>query len=510
MQPSPQVRYRHIMTFQVAPSPFNMAAHVLARAPDMPDKVALSLLGQNAAEHWTYAQIEAAVRGAATGLIATGLAQGDRVLLRLGNTPDFPIAFLACITVGLIPVPTSSQLTTMEITAMARGLAPSAIIASDGIALPDHAAHVIDAATLHNWANLPPAPYDMGDPNRAAYIIYTSGTSGTPRGVVHAHRAIWARQMMMDGWYGLNANDRVLHAGAFNWTYTLGTGLMDPWTRGATALIPTAGTLPAQLPGLLATHKATIFAAAPGGYRQLLKSPTAAMPHLRHGLSAGEKLPQITRDAWETATNTPIFEAYGMSECSTFISGSPAVPAETGTLGRAQPGRRIALLDDAGTPADHGQIAVHKTDPGLMLGYFEAPQDTAARHIGEWFLTGDIGHRTPTGAIKYAGRVDDMMNAGGYRVSPVEVEHALALHPHIQDTAAVEVRVKSDASVIAAFYTSADVIEHTELAAHCARHLARYKCPRLFIQRDELPRGANNKLLRRALRTQWEADHGQT
>lgn len=487
-----------------------MAAHVLARAPDQPDKVALSLLGENATEDWTYAQIETAVRGAATGLLDSGLRSGDRVLLRLANTPDFPIAFLACITVGLIPVPTSSQLTAIEITAMARALAPKAVIASDGIALPDHTAPIITAATLHTWANLPAAPYDIGDPNRAAYIIYTSGTSGTPRGVVHAHRAIWARQMMMDGWYGLTEHDRVLHAGAFNWTYTLGTGLMDPWTRGATALIPTAGTPPAQLATLLATQKATIFAAAPGTYRQLLKAPVTAMPHLRHGLSAGEKLPQTTRDAWETAANAPIFEAYGMSECSTFISGSPAVPAEIGTLGRPQPGRKIALLDDAGTPTDHGQIAVHKSDPGLMLGYLNAPADTAARHIGEWFLTGDIGHRTPTGAIQYAGRVDDMMNAGGYRVSPVEVEHALALHPAIQDAAAVEVRVKSDASVIAAFYTSTDVIERSELAAHCAQHLARYKCPRLFIQRDELPRGANNKILRRALRTQWEADHGQT
>ena len=88
--------------------------------------------------------------------------------------------------------------------------------------------------------DLPPADFDMGDPDRLAYIIYTSGTSGVPRGVCHAHRAIWARQMMMQGWYGLRPEDRLLHAGAFNWTYTLGTGLMDPWTMGATALIPEA------------------------------------------------------------------------------------------------------------------------------------------------------------------------------------------------------------------------------------------------------------------------------
>ena len=123
----------------------------------------------------------------------------------------------------------------------------------------------------------------MGAPDRPAYIIFTSGTSGTSRGVIHAHRAIWARRMMVDGWYGLNADDRVLHAGAFNWTYTLGTGLMDPWTIGATALIPSGGTTPAQLPALLRNHGATIFAAAPGVYRQLLKSE---MPEM-HGFLLG-------------------------------------------------------------------------------------------------------------------------------------------------------------------------------------------------------------------------------
>lgn len=487
-----------------------MAAHVLARAGDHPSKTALAILGADATQDWSYGQIAAAIRGAATGLLNTGLTAGERVLLRLGNTPDFPIAFLACIAVGLIPVPTSSQLTTAEITAMAAGLSPKAIIAGSGITLPDHAAPVIDTATFESFYTLPPADFVMGDPNRAAYIIYTSGTSGTPRGVIHAHRAIWARRMMHDGWYGLTPQDRVLHAGAFNWTYTLGTGLMDPWTLGATALIPEAGTPAEFLTALMRAHQATIFAAAPGVYRQMLKSKIAAIPTLRHGLSAGEKLPDTTRDAWTHATGTPIFEAYGMSECSTFISGSPTTPADAGSLGAPQPGRQVALLAPDGSSSDHGQIAVHKSDAGLMLGYFDAPDETANRFSAEWFLTGDIGHRLPSGAIRYQGRVDDMMNAGGYRVSPIEVETALALHPDVHEAAAVALPIKADVTVIAAFYTSADVIEEDELAAHCATHLARYKAPRLFIRKDVLPRGANNKLLRRALRSQWETENGQT
>ncbi|MCF2904005.1 acyl--CoA ligase [Octadecabacter sp. CECT 8868] len=497
------------MTHDPVPSPFNLAAYVLGRASQLPDKTALSIIGAGGVDVWSYARLERAIRGAATGLLAMGLTAGDRVLLRLGNTPDFPIAFLACLAVDLVPVPTSAQLTVFEITAMSQDIAPKAIIAGDGITLPDHPAPVIETATLRGFYGREPAAFVLSDPDRVGYIIFTSGTSGKPRGVVHAHRAIWARRMMTDGWTGLTPNDRILHAGAFNWTYTLGTGLMDPWTIGATALIPAAGTPIADIPSLLREHHATIFAAAPGVYRQILKCELPQLPYLRHGLSAGEKLPDTTRTAWESATGTPIFEAYGMSECSTFISGSPTTPAEAGTLGQPQKGRRVTLMQDGDPMASDGQIAVHCSDPGLMLGYFNAPADTAARFDDDWFLTGDMGHRTESGAIAYAGRVDDMMNAGGYRVSPIEVETALTLHPAIDDAAAVEVQVKSDASVIAVFYTSAGVIDQDELAAHAATHLARYKCPRLFIHADTLPRGANNKLLRRALRTQWETDHGQ-
>ncbi|MDE0968923.1 MAG: class I adenylate-forming enzyme family protein [Octadecabacter sp.] len=492
------------------PASFNMASYILARAGDNPTKIALTILGGDMDECWTYAQIEAAIRGTATGLLATGLVLGDRVLLRLGNTPEFAIAFLACIAVDLIPVPTSSQLSLSEITEITFDLAPKAIIASGDITLPDHAASVITIAKLTSFYSLPPVDFVYGDPNRAAYIIFTSGTSGTPRGVIHAHRAIWARRMMHEGWYGLTQYDRVLHAGAFNWTYTLGTGLMDPWTLGATALIPAANTPLIRIPTLLAQYKATIFAAAPGIYRQLIKLGIKPIPTLQHALSAGEKLPETTRAAWIATTNTPIFEAYGMSECSTFISGSPSQPADIGTLGYPQLGRRVALLDEKGRSSHIGQIAVHKSDPGLMLSYLNAPKDTAERFSADWFLTGDIGRRLPSGAIVYQGRVDDMMNAGGYRVSPIEVETALAQFPGIHEAAAVELCVKSDVSVIAVFYTSANVLAESELVAHCAAHLARYKCPRIFIRCEALPRGANNKLLRRALRSEWEAEHGQT
>lgn len=500
------------------PRPFNLAAHVLGQAAALSDRPALLILSGDTAESWTHGQIRDTVRRCAGGLLGLGLRPGDRVLMRIGNRVEFPLAFLAAIAAGLVPVPTSSQLTGPEISRIAAEIAPKLILAEPGVSLPaDPACPVLDLAGFDALAAAAPADFAPGEPDRLAYIIYTSGTSGQPRAVMHAHRAVWARQMMVEGWTGLTPDDRLLHAGAFNWTYTLGTGLLDPWTLGATALIPAAGTPPTALPALLAAHGATIFAAAPGVYRQMLRSPVPPLPGLRHGLSAGEKLSPEVRDQWTAATGTPVFEAFGQSECSTFLSGAPARPAPEGTLGFAQPGRRLALLGAVGRPVPRGEpgtIAIAADDPGLMLGYLDQPAETRARFSadGAWFLTGDLGAMDAAGAVTYLGRDDDMMNAGGFRVSPVEVETAMLDHPAILEAAAVERAVgtggtasSGGASVIALHYVAAHPLDEADLAAFAAARLARYKCPRIFVAETALPRGPNNKLSRRALRNRGAA-----
>ncbi len=490
------------------PSPFNLAAYVLAAGAETPDKTALALISAKGQEVWSYCALITAVRGTATGFLQAGLVPGDRVLLRLGNTPDFPLAYLGGLAAGLVVVPTSAALTAPEVAQIIATLTPRVVVRDMAVACPE-VDHCITLPELRAMRALPPADWHMGDPERLGYIIYTSGTSGTPSAVMHAHRAILARQMMFEGWYGLRREDRVMHAGAFNWTYTLGTGLMDPWTMGATALIPAPGTVPGDLPALMRAHTPSIFAAAPGVYRQMLKSETRlSIPNLRHGLSAGEKLSAPVRQAWEQATGTAIYEAFGMSECSTFISGSPAHPASGGTLGRAQPGRRVAILGPEGPLAadQAGTIAIHKTDPGLMLGYFDAPAQTAARFQGPWFLTGDEGVMDDQGQITYLGRRDDMMNAGGFRVSPLEVEAALSAAPGVQSIGVTEVEIKAGVHVIAAFYTADRPLDDAALHGYAQGKLARYKQPRFYVHLPVLPQGANGKLLRRALRARYEAD----
>jgi acyl-coenzyme A synthetase/AMP-(fatty) acid ligase len=474
---------------QLPASPFNLSSYVLAHAAVTPDKIALAILGPARAERWSYAKLEDAVACAAGGLIAAGLKPGDKLLLRLGNSATFPVAYLGAIWAGIVPMPTSSALTQTEVSALVQTLPPDAILAEGGVALPAAAPCPILGPEILDGARMSPI---TTHPDDLAYIVFTSGSSGTPKPVAHAHRAVYARRMMWEGWYGLREEDRVMHTGAMNWTYTLGTGLLDPWAIGATALVPAAGTDPASFALLAKRHDASILAGSPGIFRRLLRGPLAPMPKLRHALSAGEALPPSLRTRWHEATGTDIHEALGMSEVSTFLSGAPSRPAPGGTIGFAQEGRRLRIL---AKPNEVGRLAVHGTDPGLMLGYMQ----DGVPHLpltDEWFETNDLVEQRKDGAYIYHGRVDDMLTAGGYRIAPAEIEAAFDGAPGITECAALCVNPAPETTILALAYCGS--AEENALNDH-ANILAPYKRPRAYIRLDALPRAGNGKLDRRAL-----------
>lgn len=492
--------------FPPCPAPFNLAHYVLSAGRHLGNKTAIEIVGGPKAESWGYDRLIGAVESVAGGLASLGLRPGGLVLLRLGNSIDFPLAFLGSIAAGLRPVCTPATLTVAEVSNLAADLRPDLIIAADGVSVPDgSSAELIDSASFKSWLNGPAGGFEMGDPERPAYLTYTSGTSGCPRAVVHAHRAVWARRMMWNDWYGLRESDRMMHAGAFNWTFTLGTGLLDPWAVGATALVPAEGTPADRLFSAIEASRATIFAAAPGVYRKMLKQcEVQDLPELRHGLSAGERLPVAVAQAWRGATGKQIYEAYGLSECSTFLSASPAHPAPEGTLGFAQTGRHIAILDMQGQPCPPGvagALAVHKSDPGLALSYYGNADEFASKFSGQWFVTGDQARMDSDGAITILGREDDMMNAGGFRVSPFEVEAALATCPDVGDVAVTEVELGPAKSIVAAFFTG--TVSKDGLSEYARMHLAPYKVPRYYQRVEVLPTTVTGKVNRRVLREEW-------
>lgn len=490
------------------PGRFNLARYVLRAAKRTPDKIALEVLGAPGAVDLSlsYAALDRQIRGVATGLAAAGLGRGDILVLRLGNNAAFPIAFLAAVTLGAIPVPVSAALTDGELTRLLPSVRPvrAAVCAPERPVPAD--GFTIDPATLLAWADNPPAAFADTCADEPAYIVFTSGSSGRARAVVHAHRAVWARRMMWQDWYDLRADDRMLHAGAFNWTYTLGTGLMDPWTAGATALVMTGPPTREVWAPLARAHRPSLFAAVPGVFRQILGSrdgPGDAFSSLRHALSAGEALDPQVRHNWKKATGTDIHTALGMSEISTYVSSAPHRPLRDGAAGRPQRGRRVTVRGPSGpvVPGTAGELAVHQSDAGLMLGYRDSDGTVTLPLDEGWFLTGDRARVGADGQIEHLGRADDLMTAGGFRVAPQEVEAALAYYPGIRDIAVTQIPVKDGVHVIAAFFTGA--VDEAGLRAYVEPRLAGYKRPRHYQRVAELPTNANGKIIRRRLRDLW-------
>ncbi|SDP51222.1 Acyl-coenzyme A synthetase/AMP-(fatty) acid ligase [Filomicrobium insigne] len=503
---------------QPPPKALNLAAYCLAPASQRPpDKPALIVIedvsAKTPAEVWTYGELDEAVRRVAAGLSARGLPRGSRIVLSLGNTSAFPLAFFGAIAAGFVPIPTSAALTPSELAFIVADSEAELVICDDeqaASALPSNVA-LYGRSELHHLIDFPESSdYVATHSDDPAYLIYTSGTTASPKGVIHAHRAAWGRRPMYQGWYGITPEDRVLHAGAFNWTFTLGTGLTDPWANGATAIIFTGEKNPAVWPNLIEKTEASIFAAVPGLIRQILKyadvDPTR-MPTLRHALIAGEAPPPDLFEEWTERTGRQLYEALGMSEISTYISSSPTVPRKSGTVGRAQPGRSIAILsEEAGNeplaPGEPGLIAIHRTDPGLMLGYWKRPDEEAAVIRGDWFVGGDLGVMDSEGYISHLGRADDVIKALGYRIAPQEVEAVLVQHPHVAECACAALEVSSGVTILCAFIVaqnSGSPPRQDDLLAFAASRLAAYKCPREIRFIDKLPRTANGKIKRSIL-----------
>lgn len=501
---------------ELPPARFNLARYCLAAsAAAQPGKVALVVVSDAdvplaEAERWTYGALDEAVRRVAAGLLAEGFTPGERLMIRMPNTSDYALLFFGAIAAGLVPLPSSSQLTEREAEFLLRDSAASAVAIAGAMSVEAKGVHLIDEAMIARLKAHPPlAQYADTAADDPAFLVYTSGTSGSPKGVLHAQRSAWGRRPMYQGWYGIHAADTVLHAGAFNWTYTLGVGLTDPWANGATTVLYNGPKDVHVWPKLLERTGATLFAAVPTLYRQILKYCDLSahdLSALRHGLTAGEALSAPLLDHWRCATGKDLCEALGMSECSTYISTAPGMEIRVGSPGKPQPGRSVATLPIAGgeEPLPTGEIgllAVHRTDPGLMLGYWQRPEEEQNVYRGEWFIGGDLASFDADGYLWFHGRADDLMNAMGYRVSPQEVEAALVEHPDIAEVAVTEIHVREGVSVIAAFVVvkegrSLGAQAVLDFAENC---LAAYKRPREIVFVDALPRTANGKVTRRTL-----------
>lgn len=467
-------------------------------------------------ESWTYLEAWERVQRIGRGLLARGLEPGDRVLIRLPHSPDYAFAFFGANVAGLVPIPASPQLTVEEAAFLLEDADGRAVVTSPELRIEGFAGVEVLAAELARLDGPGPLPETAAeDP---AFLIYTSGTTARPKGALHAQRTVRGRALMREPWEGFRPSDVVLHAGTLNWSYTLGVGLMDGWAAGAHAVLFGGEYEPAGWPRLIERLGVTVFVAVPTVYRQLLKyglvedGASARLRLLRHGLCAGEAMPPSLLEEWRERAGTELYEALGMTEVSTYISSGPATPIRLGSPGRPQPGRRIAILPLEGgveplPPGESGLLAVHRSDPGLMLGYWRRPEEEEAVFRGDWFVGGDLAALDADGYVWFHGRADDVIKSFGYRLSPIEIEAALASCPGVGEVAVVGVPVdEAKTLVVAGVVRASDAegvaLDESALASHARTHLAAYKQPHAFRFVEWLPRTANGKVQRRRLADQ--------
>lgn len=458
------------MTADRGPNFAARLARIARRQPEQP-----ALVWSDGALTWR--EVEARAGGVARWLAREGVAPGDVVALLLPNTPGFVAALWGGLALGATVAPLNPLLTGEERDRILDHLAPKA---------------VIDAAPAGESRHLPAAP----DVTAPAIILYTSGSTGQPKGAVLSHAALGAAN---DSWagpvMGLTQADRVLAALPLAHSFGLNGGLLAPLLAGATVVLQERFS-PEETLRAIGRHRVSVFPGVAAMFSRILASPALAsadLSSLRLAVSGAAPCPWPLAREWRQRTGVRIVRGYGMTELFRPISYLAAEPGDLpDSIGRAVPGVTLRLVDE--------ELWIRT--PAAMDGYLRAPEETAAVLADGWFRTGDLATISAEGFVSIMGRKRELILRGGYSVVPGEVEAALLAHPAVAEAAVLGVAHAELGEEVAAFVTlRPDARAAAEdLIAFCRERLAGYKCPRRITVVGELPKSATGKILKGKLK----------
>lgn len=481
---------------------------------------------------YTFVQVQRLANQCANRLQHLGLRRGDRVLLYLGQDPATAVMHVACWKAGLISVPTSLLFGTDALAYRLRDSGAKLLI-TDAAHYPTvsdvrdqspqlEQVMLVDGmgdGALDFWGELTRASDAFTTlaltPDTPAFINYTSGTTGLPKGTLQGHRSMLGHMPGLELAYDFlpQADDVMWSPADWSWLAGLMDVLMPAWFCGLPVLTYRNTRFdPDEAFHLMGKHRVRIGLLTPTMLRRLSQVPDPLRRHgvaLRSVISGGESVGRETLEWARGALGIEVNEVYGQTECNIVLGNCARVlRPKPGSLGRALPGHVAAIVDDAGQPVPAGtvgQIAFRRPDPVMLLEYWRNPQATSDKFVGEWLLTGDLGRCDEDGYYWYMSRADDVITSAGYRIGPGEIEDALNGHPAVSMSAVVGVPDPVKTEAIRAFVVlrpgHAPSVGLADAIRESVRmRLARHECPRDIEFVGALPTTATGKILRRELR----------
>jgi acetyl-CoA synthetase/medium-chain acyl-CoA synthetase len=513
------------------PDPFNFAADVVGRFAREPARPALLWRGADGAERRLgYADVAAGANRFAHLLRSLGVRPGDPVVVMLPKVPEWQIALVGALQAGCLVIPSSTILRPKDIQyrvnhsrSVALVTTPEQAAAVDEVRAetPTLVHRLLLGGTRDGWTALEPAlaaqPTDAAGARHAtrasdpALVYYTSGTTGPPKAVLHAHAYTWAQRYTAELWLGLRGDDRLWTTSDTGWAKAAYSVLFGPWSVGAEVFMYGGRFEPRRELELLEEAAPHVFCAPPTEYRLLVKDDKLAklnVPRLRECVSAGEPLnPEVIR-AWQEHTGLTIRDGYGQTESILLIGNFPGNPVRPGSMGLPMPGHELAVIDESGAvlPAGEvGDVALRGAPPSLFREYWKDENATRRTRRGDWYVTGDRAFVDADGFFWFVGRADDVIISAGYRIGPFEVESALVEHPDVLEAAAVAAPDADRGAIVKAYVVLRPGVRGDDalvrrLQDHVKSVTAPYKYPRQVEFVTELPKTVSGKIRRVELR----------